>query len=870
MSSAVITMQQQRIKIPTAVPTPQFPPPPAKSKGLSRYEFVKQLGDGTFGDVHLYRTKDTNEMVAIKTMKKKFYNWEECVNLREVRSLKKLNHVNVVKLKEVIREDNQLYFVFEYMKENLYQLMKGRDKYLPEPSIRNMVYQVLQGMAFMHKHGFFHRDMKPENLLCMGPELVKIADFGLAREIRSKPPYTDYVSTRWYRAPEVLLRSTNYSSPIDIWAIGCIVAELYTLKPLFPGSSEMDEIFKLCQVLGPPTKADWPEGQNLANQMNFRWPQVAGVGLKAKVSNASPEALQLITDMVQWNPKKRPTASQALRYPYFSVNQDLGPKITQQQALQKLHDQRLFGNLPPPTFSPSLHQSPHEAKDRKKLSAPKEHSIAAPEKKIDPASHKDNMQSKQEPSNGNNSHLPVLEKRKVTLPANKWKQKPPTVNADESLDFMLNISLDGENLSNPPQKKHTAFNQSQKKPTEFKPEPKSDVTKHPEKAADVGKHRSYRPSPLSTFKTLLDDDEVEKIMGRDSAKRTLPQYSHGRLDSTGSRDTSATKSHKFRPQVNYRKLPQVNNRLGAGGVHGIGIGSSNPPKGDSFHQASETNYDPFSLNMDSNNNNNSGFERERGHIHVKKEVGRRPLGQRNTFWTDVFNENKVHDVKPLPPVGKKTTTKEDSGSHLDTLSHKTARRRWRTVPGVNKVNRIDEFLDSNPSGNVGLYGKKRNETDYLFGSPDSKLSFASRTRLENGMNAVKHGSQQRSGKQNYGQTRYLSGIKIKETEVNGWTGNNNYHSPSSYKPMGTQAKEYTVGAPYMPSFATKKEVGSAGQRIQLPVAPATSFNTWKSRAIGSQIQPAVKNKTSPPTLRPQVVNDRFGRTDWKAKYGGPR
>lgn len=106
----------------------------------------------------------------------------------------------------------------------------------------------------MHKHGFFHRDIKPENLLCMGPELVKIADFGLAREIRSRPPYTDYVSTRWYRAPEVLLRSTNYNSPIDIWAVGCIMAELYTLQPLFPGRSEIDQIFRVTSVLGTPDK----------------------------------------------------------------------------------------------------------------------------------------------------------------------------------------------------------------------------------------------------------------------------------------------------------------------------------------------------------------------------------------------------------------------------------------------------------------------------------------------------------------------------------------------------------------------------------------------------------------------------------------
>ena len=151
-------------------------------------------------------------------MKRKYYSWEEAMNLREVKSLKKLSHNNVVKLKEVIRENDTLYFVFEYMKENLYQLMKERyesgDKTFPEHMIRTMMYQVLQGLAFMHKHGYFHRDMKPENLLCMGPELVKIADFGLAREIRSRPPYTDYVSTRWYRAPEVLLRSTMYSAPI--------------------------------------------------------------------------------------------------------------------------------------------------------------------------------------------------------------------------------------------------------------------------------------------------------------------------------------------------------------------------------------------------------------------------------------------------------------------------------------------------------------------------------------------------------------------------------------------------------------------------------------------------------------------------------
>ncbi|XP_025110693.1 serine/threonine-protein kinase ICK-like [Pomacea canaliculata] len=291
---------------------------------MNRYQIMKQLGDGTYGSVLLATMVETGEKVAIKKMKKKYYSWDECLNLREVKSLRKLSHPNIVKLKEVIRENDMLYFVFEYMRENLYQMMKDRDKLLPESVVRNVIYQVLQGLTFMHKHGFFHRDLKPENLLCNGTEMVKLADFGLARETRSRPPYTDYVSTRWYRAPEVLLRSTNYSSPIDIWAVGCIMAELYTLRPLFPGSSEIDEIFKICSVLGTPKKEDWEEGYRLAASMNFRWPQCVPANLRALIPNASQEGIQVIRDMLAWNPHKRPTSTQCLRYPFFQVGQKLG------------------------------------------------------------------------------------------------------------------------------------------------------------------------------------------------------------------------------------------------------------------------------------------------------------------------------------------------------------------------------------------------------------------------------------------------------------------------------------------------------------------------------------------------------------------
>uniref|UniRef100_A0A2H1WGB5 non-specific serine/threonine protein kinase n=1 Tax=Spodoptera frugiperda TaxID=7108 RepID=A0A2H1WGB5_SPOFR len=286
---------------------------------MNRYVVLQQLGDGTYGSVVLAQRRDTGEKVAIKRMKRKYYSWDEAMNLREVKSLKKLNHANIVKLREVIRENDTLYFVFEYMRGNLYQLIRDAERAFPEPVLRNIVYQVLQGLAHMHRHGFFHRDLKPENLLCAGPELVKIADLGLAREVRSRPPYTDYVSTRWYRAPEVLLHDTRYGAPIDLWALGCIMAELYTCRPLFPGNSEIDQLHKICAVLGTPDRDDWPEGYVLADALRFRFPSSAGVPLARVVPSASPPALALLTSFMRYAPRDRPTAPQALRFPYFAV-----------------------------------------------------------------------------------------------------------------------------------------------------------------------------------------------------------------------------------------------------------------------------------------------------------------------------------------------------------------------------------------------------------------------------------------------------------------------------------------------------------------------------------------------------------------------
>ncbi|CAI0408982.1 unnamed protein product [Linum tenue] len=283
---------------------------------MERYKLIKEVGDGTFGTVWRAINRHNGEVVAIKKMKKKYYTWEECVNLREVKSLRRMNHPNIVKLKEVIRENDILFFIFEYMECNLYQLMKDREKLFSEAEIRNWCFQVFQALVYMHQRGYFHRDLKPENLL-VTKAVIKVADFGLAREINSQPPYTEYVSTRWYRAPEVLLQSSLYGSKVDMWAMGAIMAELFSLRPLFPGSSEADEIHKICGAIGTPTVDTWAEGLKLAGSINYQFPRFPGVHLSSLIPSASDDAIKLITSLCMWDPRKRPTAAEALQHPFF-------------------------------------------------------------------------------------------------------------------------------------------------------------------------------------------------------------------------------------------------------------------------------------------------------------------------------------------------------------------------------------------------------------------------------------------------------------------------------------------------------------------------------------------------------------------------
>jgi len=343
-----------------------------------RYQLLETLGDGTFGTVVKARHRTTGSVVAIKQLKQRYQSWPDAVNLREVTSLRKLsNHPHIVQVREVIRDsDGSIYFVFEYMADgNLYELIRRctrqqdqdqdqqhqqhqqqqQDQHhtrhhhssLTDHRIRSIVRQILDGLSFMHSQGYFHRDLKPENILVSG-NTIKVADFGLAREIQSRPPYTDYVSTRWYRAPEILLRASRYSKAIDSFAVGCIIAELYNLCPIFPGMNEVDQLFKVCSVIGTPTEDSWADGLRLAKRLRIRFPTMIPYHLRhqyrdlykelqqqqpppppdllllqvplEKLMKGAPAAAQDLTaELLTLDPANRLCAGDALEHEFFSV-----------------------------------------------------------------------------------------------------------------------------------------------------------------------------------------------------------------------------------------------------------------------------------------------------------------------------------------------------------------------------------------------------------------------------------------------------------------------------------------------------------------------------------------------------------------------
>ena len=304
---------------------------------MNKYEIIKDIGGGSFGVVYEGINKQTNEKVAIKKLKQKIDSWEACMNQNEVYFLRKLIHPNIIKLIEVIREPNSdISFVFEFCDCNLYEYItnhRKRKKAISEDKIHNIIYNITKGLSYLHSQNIMHRDLKPENILISLNNLnnanfttnsnsIKIADFGTAKQI---PQYknetlTDYICTRWYRAPECVLRSKNYNEKVDIWALGCIMAELYTLKPLFPGQSLFDQMDKIVRLLGTPSYDQWPEGYRLMESLNLKFSEHNKKNFRNVFFDISDEAIDFLEYIFQYDSAKRPSANQLLNHPYLKNN----------------------------------------------------------------------------------------------------------------------------------------------------------------------------------------------------------------------------------------------------------------------------------------------------------------------------------------------------------------------------------------------------------------------------------------------------------------------------------------------------------------------------------------------------------------------
>ena len=316
-----------------------------------KYEFIKQIGLGSFSAVCSCYDRKDNRNVAIKKVTNAFDDLEDARHiLREIKLLSFFDHDNIVTLLDVAKPENKLnyndvYVITDLMETDLHRVIYSRQE-LTDEHIQYFIYQILRGTLYFHSANVIHRDLKPANILANKNCDLKICDFGLDHgKIKdddksvldliqnpslpieysnnvifddSKRELNDRNISRWYRAPEAILSPDDYKKPVDIWSIGCILAELLGRQPLFPADNNLDELQKIISVLGSPSESDIeyitdPKIKNFVNRLAKRTKQ----SFNLMFSNANPVALDLLGKMLTFSPKKRYTVEQCISHPYF-------------------------------------------------------------------------------------------------------------------------------------------------------------------------------------------------------------------------------------------------------------------------------------------------------------------------------------------------------------------------------------------------------------------------------------------------------------------------------------------------------------------------------------------------------------------------
>lgn len=307
---------------PTAI-QPVGAAAPACRASVDDYIKVEKVGEGTYGVVYKAKNKVTGRLVAMKKIRLEAD--EEGIPstaIREISILKELqyyDHPNIVSLLEILHEDSRLYLVFEFMPMDLKKYMDSlsQDQLVEISLVKSYLYQLCLALRFCHSKRIIHRDLKPQNLLINQEGGIKVADFGLGRAF-SIPvrAYTHEVVTLWYRPPEILLGTQKYSVPVDVWSLGTIFAEMSSRKPLFHGDSEIDQLYRIFRILGTPTNAIWPGVTNLPDYKGM-FPQWQSQPLHKCLPRLDAKGIDLLQQMLIYDPAKRISAKRSLEHPYF-------------------------------------------------------------------------------------------------------------------------------------------------------------------------------------------------------------------------------------------------------------------------------------------------------------------------------------------------------------------------------------------------------------------------------------------------------------------------------------------------------------------------------------------------------------------------
>ncbi|UYV81713.1 CDK11B, partial [Cordylochernes scorpioides] len=300
---------------------PPYFPATQGCRSVEEFHCLNRIEEGTYGVVYRARDKRTNEIVALKRLKmEKEKDGFPITSLREINTLLKAQHRNIVTVREIVVGSNmdKIYIVMDYVEHDLKSLMESMKNPFLLGEVKTLMWQLLKAVAHLHDNWILHRDLKTSNLLLSHKGILKVGDFGLAREYGSPlKAYTPIVVTLWYRAPELLLGTKEYSTPIDMWSVGCIFGEFLNMKPLFPGKSEPDQLNRIFRDLGTPSDKIWPGYGELPLVKKLQLPEFPSNIQSRFASKLTNLGFDLLNKFLTYCPTKRISAEQALKHEFF-------------------------------------------------------------------------------------------------------------------------------------------------------------------------------------------------------------------------------------------------------------------------------------------------------------------------------------------------------------------------------------------------------------------------------------------------------------------------------------------------------------------------------------------------------------------------